>query len=519
MVKNQLKAGSIISYLQMGLSVVIGLVYTPIMIRLLGQSEYGLYNTVASTISMLAILNFGFNSGYVRYYSKYRKDGNEEAISRLNGLFLIIFTIIGAIAALCGLYLTTHLELVFKTGLTTTEYKTARILMLLLTINLAISFPMSVFSNIISANERFIFLKLCGIMQTVISPLVTLPILLLGFRSIAMVVVTLTITLVVDCCYIYYVLVILKNKFAFNNFERGLFKSLLVYSGFIAINMIIDQINWSIDKLLLARYKGTISVAVYSVGYTLYHHYAMFSTAISGVFTPRIHNLVNQTKDNVLEQKKILTDLFVKVGRIQYSVLALICTGMIYFGRQFVFLWAGDKYTESYYVAILLMITASSALTQNVGLEIQRALNKHQFRSIVYAFMAIINLALSVYLCQLYGPIGSAVGTALSLVLANGLAMNIFYHMKCNIDIIQYWKNILQMSKGLIIPIVIGIIQNKAFLIDSWLKFAVMVLIYSVAYFASMWWLGFNNYEKSLIIVPARKVVNRYINRRSRKDD
>ena len=61
---NQLKIGTVLSYLQMGISVLISLVYTPMMIRLLGQNEYGLYQTVTSTISMLSLLSLGFNSGY-----------------------------------------------------------------------------------------------------------------------------------------------------------------------------------------------------------------------------------------------------------------------------------------------------------------------------------------------------------------------------------------------------------------------------------------------------------------------
>ena len=77
---NQVKAGAIISYLQMALSVIIGLLYTPFMIRYLGKSEYGLYNTVSSVISMLSILSLGFNAGYIRYYSKYKKEENNENI-------------------------------------------------------------------------------------------------------------------------------------------------------------------------------------------------------------------------------------------------------------------------------------------------------------------------------------------------------------------------------------------------------------------------------------------------------
>ena len=154
---NQLKAGSLLSYLQMALSVIVGLLYTPIMIRLLGQNEYGLYNTVASTISMLSILSLGFNSSYIRYFAKYKHNNDKESIYRLNGLFLSIFIIIGVIAFVCGMFLSFNLELVFKQGLTTHEYGIAKILMILLTVNLSLSFPMSVFSSIISAHERYVF--------------------------------------------------------------------------------------------------------------------------------------------------------------------------------------------------------------------------------------------------------------------------------------------------------------------------------------------------------------------------
>ena len=76
------------------------------MIQVLGKSEYGLYNTVVSIVSMLSILSLGFNSCYIRYYSKYKQDNNTEAIYKLNGLFLIIFLVIGVVAFLCGLFLT-----------------------------------------------------------------------------------------------------------------------------------------------------------------------------------------------------------------------------------------------------------------------------------------------------------------------------------------------------------------------------------------------------------------------------
>ena len=88
---NQLKAGATLSYISMGLGYVISIIYTPIMLRLLGQSEYGLYNLVASVVAYLGLLNFGFGSAYIRFYSRYKVNNDRVNIAKLNGMFLIVF--------------------------------------------------------------------------------------------------------------------------------------------------------------------------------------------------------------------------------------------------------------------------------------------------------------------------------------------------------------------------------------------------------------------------------------------
>lgn len=499
----QIKVGSVLSYVQMALNVVVGLLYTPLMIRLLGQSEYGLYNTVASTISMLSILNLGFSSGYIKYFSKYKVQNDQDAIYRLNGLFLVIFTMIGMIAFACGIYLSNHLDIVFDTGLTQAEMMKARTLMMLLTVNLAVSFPMSVFSNIITAHEQFIYLKLLGMLKTIATPLLTIPLLLLGKGSIAVVVVTLVTAFAVDAVNIIYVLCVLHDRFVFRNIERSIFMELFSYTSFIALNIIVDQINWNIDKFLLGRYRGTVAVAVYSVGATLQTYYQMFSTALAGIFTPSIHRIVSSEKNVQCRNTKI-TNLFIRIGRIQYIILGAVCLEMIFFGREFIRYWAGEGYEESYTVALLLIIPVTIPLIQNLGIEIQRSLNKHRFRSLVYAAMAILNLLLSIPLCKLYGAIGSAVGTAISFVLANGIVMNIYYQRECGIDVILFWRNILRISCGFAVPVSFAVFYRMVLPMDQAVNVFAGIMTLACVYFLSMWKFGFNEAEKAVITVPLR---------------
>jgi len=157
---NQLKAGAVLSYISMGLGYIVSIIYTPIMLRLLGQSEYGLYNLVASVVSYLGLLSFGFGSAYVRYYSRYKVNNDEKNIATLNGMFLTVYIMIGFIALIAGGILVINTEMIFGEKLTVKELSTAKILMAIMVFNLSLSFPASVFNSYITANEEYIFQRL-----------------------------------------------------------------------------------------------------------------------------------------------------------------------------------------------------------------------------------------------------------------------------------------------------------------------------------------------------------------------
>ena len=510
--RKNLKMGSLLSYAQTILSIVIGILYTPVMLSYLGQHEYGLYSTVSSTIALMGILKLGFNAGYIRYFAQYKRKGDAENIKKLNGLFIHIFSALGLIALVIGLVLSENLTIVFGAGLSSDEYDLARKLMILLTINFALSFPISVFTVILSAHEEFVILKIVAIVKTVMTTLVSYLILRSGHKSFGMVIGHVLISLMCDATYLIYVQQVLREKFTFRHISVKVIKGLSSFTIFIAINILIDQINWNVAKIVLGRYVGTAEVAVYSIGFTIYQYYQVFSSSISGVFTPRIHSICVEYCDDVEKRNAQLTSLFLKTGRLQYIVLCLIMSGFIFFGQKFVVLWAGVQYERSFYVALLLMIPAIVPLIQNIGIEIQRALNNHHFRSIVDLIMAFINLSISIVLCQHYGAIGCAIATALSLVVANGIIMNIYYQKKCGIKIGRFWLEIGKASRGLLIPFVFGIVYVETVTIHSLMGVIVGAVLYSVIYAVSMWLFGMNKDEKTLARTIIAKVARRSTN-------
>lgn len=501
---NQLKAGAALSYISMGLGYIVSIIYTPIMLRLLGQSEYGLYNLVASVVAYLGVLNFGFGSAYMRYYSRYKVKDNKEKIAILNGMFLIIFSIIGLIAVIAGTILALNTELIFGSELTNVELSRAKTLTMILVINLAISFPNIVFTSYITANEKFVFQKIVQMIKTVINPFVVLPVLLMGYGSVGMVMTTTILNISIEVINAIYCIRKLKMRFSFKEFDFILMREMTVFSSFIFINLVIDQINWNLDKFILGRFHGTISVAVYGLAAQLNTYYMSIASTLSSVFIPRVHRLVASSKDN-----DDLTKLFTRIGRVQFIILSLISTGLVFFGRSFINMWAGNNYRDSYPIALLLIIPVTIPLIQSIGIEIQRAKNMHQFRSWVYLFIAVINLGISIPLTKMFGGIGAATGTAIALLIGNGLIMNWYNHVKVGLDIKYFWKQILGFVPALIMPILAGILINIFVDLYSLVYFLGFGTIYVIIFCISMWFIGMNQYEKNLIGKPVSRLLRR----------
>lgn len=491
----QIKWGIVLQYIQMALNIIIQLLYTPIMLKILGKNEYGIYNIASSMISYLSLLSLGFGASYIRFYTKYKVEEDEEGIKRLNGLYLIVFSFIGIIALVLGLVLSVYSNNFFNDTYTYEELKIAKILLIFLTINLSVSFPASVFVSYITSQEQFIFQKLINIGKTVLAPAVSIILLYFGYGSIGMVIITTTISLLVDFINVFYCIIKLKMRFSFKKLEFSLLKNIFLFSIFIAINEVINQINWQTDKIILGKIATASSgaVAVYAIGANINTMYVQFSTAISNVFTPKIHRIVAENNDDT-DQK--LTLLLTKVGRIQFFVLFLILSGFVFFGQFFILKWAGEGFDDAYYIVLLLIIPVTIPLIQNVGIEIQRAKNKHQFRSIVYLIMAIINVGISIVLCFKWGAIGCALGTAISLLIANFIIMNIYYQKKLGLNMVFFWKSIMKIIPSLIIPIGCGILIYNFISYDSLWQFGLLIILYSFVYFVSIFFIGFNQDEK-----------------------
>ena len=501
---NQLKAGAALNYVIIILNMMVGLLYTPYMLRMMGQSEYGLYSFVASVISYLTVLDLGLGNAIVRYTAKFRAEGKITEQYEMFGMFLVLYIVIGVVAFVAGLGLYFNVDSLFGATMTVEELYKARIMMLFLISNLAVTFPMSIFGSIINAYEHFVFPKIVNVVRVILNTVIMICLLKMGYKAVAMVILQTIfniLTLVINFVYCKYKL---KIKIFFRNFKWGFLKEVAIYSFWIFLNVIMDRIYWNTGQFVLGAFVGTVAVAVYAIAIQLEHIYMQFSTAISTVFLPKVTGMV--TKNN---NRKEISDLFVKTGRIQYIVMSLILSGFIVFGRDFINLWVGPGYEDTYIITLIFFVSLLAPLIQNIGITILQARNQMKFRSLLYIAIASVSLVFQILLSKKYGGIGCAISIAGALLLGQGLVMNIYYHKKQELDVLHFWKEILKMS---VVPIILILISNYLlpnFALDSWAKLCAAIGIFAVVYIPLFWIFSMNRYEKDLFIAFFKKIIKR----------
>lgn len=493
---NELKAGALLSYVNLAISCIIPIVYTPIMLQILGKSEYGLYSLSNSVISYLSMLNFGMGSAVMRYITKARAEEDYEKVNKTVGLFSLIYVLLAGLVILVGFILTYFSGSLFAKGLSGQEISKLKVLMIIMSLSTAVSFPVSVFSSVAVAYEKYVFRRIFDMIATIANPILNLVVLFAGEGSIGMALVGLFIQLAYAPVFISYCWRKLHIHPDFKKPDFKMLKEIWGFSAFVFLSMIVDMLYWSTDKVLIGALEGSVAVAIYNVGGVFTAMLQNMSSAISNVFVPRVTTMVVKKNDT-----KEISELLIRVGRLQYLIVAFILSGYIVFGKIFIHFWSGDGYMKAYYIAILTMIPLAIPLIQNIAYNTILAQKKHQFRAIIYAVIAVINVISTYLAIPKFGIIGAAVCTSIAFFVGNGLIMNWYYYKVTKLDMFGFWKNICRMS---IVPIVFTIlgfvIVNNILTIEGIWKFFVEVVIYSILYIVAMWITSMNSYERKLFL-------------------
>lgn len=491
---SQLKKGALLTYVNVLLTNVIGLVLTPFIIRELGDSEYGLYVLIGSFVGYLSLMNLGVNNAIIRFIAKYKAKNDKKGELEFLGTTIWVYMFISFILVVMGLILYFNLESIFGESLNPNEMRKAKIMFLILVGNLAITVPGGSFEAICNGYEHFVFPRTLKIVRYVIRAFTIYCVLTLGGKAISIVIVDTIFGMSIILITAVYVFSKLKIKISLKVFNKGLVKEILGYSLWVFLFGIVYKFQWNAGQIVLGINTDTVTVAVYGVGVLLGGYYGAFAGGINSVLVPRATQMVVTESSG-----KELTDVMIKIGRLNTFMLLLVSSGFILFGKTFIILWVGKTYELSWSIALLIMGVMTLPLIQAFGNSVLEAKKKNRFKSLLSFFTVGLGVIVGYFLSKEYGAYGIAI-PLITAMAVNSLVMNFYYKKIFDFKIIYFFK------KTLIIPLMVhGLLTTTALYvlkevqIDSWFYFMIYAIIYASIYIIITYFLLMNSYEKSLI--------------------
>ena len=492
--KNEKKLGAILSYTNIILNMCISVFFTPFLIRSLGDAEYGLYRVIQSFAGQFVIMTLGMSTIVSRNIVYYNETNKKEEKENFLAMAMIISGILVAILLGIGIIVYFNINNIFSNSLSSAEIETAKTLFIIFLCNIAVTIINDLFSGILNGHERFAVNNGTKTLNRILRIVILVVLIKLGFKSIAIVATDLALMVLVLVFNMFFGLSHLNEKIKFHYIDKQMLRATLLFSGAMLLQAVVNQVNNNMDNFILGIMTDTKTVTLYSVALTVFNAYACLTTVIVSIFSPQATRMVvnNATSDD-------LTNLVSRTGRYQFIIAGLVVVGFILFGRNFISIWVGNSYLPAYEITLILIIPITIPLIESVSNSVLDAKLKRMGRSIILCVMALINIVLSVILIKIFGYIGAAYGTALSVIIGHCILLNIYLKKTIGLKVFRMFKDIF---KGLLPSIVVSTIicvPLAVFLPNTFIMFVVKVLIFMFVFLAIVYKFGMNAEEKNMI--------------------
>lgn len=502
---NQIKLAAILSYSTILFNILAGLIYTPWMVGKIGQSNYGIYTLTISLISMF-ILDFGLSSAVSRFISKYRVENNEQSINDFLGVTYKLYIYIDILIVIVLTIVFFMIERIYI-NLTIDEIHKLKIIYLISGLFSIISFPFMPLNGIIVANEKFIFLKSLDLLQKVLTVLLMCVSLLLGAGLYMLVIVNVGVGIVLIIVKLVYINKNIKHRVNFKCKNRNILKQIFSFSIWATTIGIFQRFILNITPSILGVFSGSSQIAIFSIGMTIEGYAYTLSTALSGLFLPKVTNLVYGVSN---DSGKKLESLMIQVGRVQLFIIGAIFSIFITLGKDFVILWMGKGFENAYIVAILLIAPLVVIVTQEIANTMLVAMNKIKYDAYCILVTSIISFILSIILTPKMGAIGAAIAIFIGNIIGRIILKNIFFYKYLEISIRRFYMECqIKMSLPILVTIFTGIIISYFIPQINMFIFSIKTLFLVLIYTLSMWFIVLNKSEKDLVLNYAIKFKNK----------
>ena len=497
------KTAAIVSYISLIVSTLSSMFLTKIILFSLGENGYGLYQMIYSLASNLMVLDLGIGTVMIRYISEYHTKMDYKRESNFAAMMGIISIACSIIITMLCFFMANYIGNIYP-KLSHEEVITSRIMIYFMSIQFIFNIIGNYTSGYIQAYERFLYVSIRGIVNTIITFILTVLFLKLNFGCVGIVIANLLVIIIICVCDLIVLKRILNVKVKLYKWDNVIIRPAIGLMIAMFLQSIIGYINSSADKTILGIMCNKSDVTIYSIAATIITMFNTVPCVLSGFFQPQVTQMITRG-----ESRNKLGDLVARVGRIQFMLCMAILGAFFLFGKDFLQLWVGENIAPHAWIIVMIIMPVNMVpLVQTICLSILNGYNKRLYRSIILIGMTFVNVLLTVILINYIGAIGAPIATAISYLIGHVILLNIYYNKVIKLDIIGIFKCILKKSWICSILAIIISYPLTMWKEVSIISFIIKCSLFCIWYFALLYIYGLNRSERNLCAFYFNKVLN-----------
>lgn len=493
-------SGLILSYGYFALSAVVSIFMSSFVIRTIGKTDYGIYQSVAAFINYLTLLEFGTGRIMSRNISLLKKDGAEKIEIKRNISTILALNIGLMLVILAGsICFWLSLDTIYKNSMSSPQIAMAKRLFCFPVLSLVVSFFQQSFNGILIGYENYTFEKTVSIAKLVVRSTLLVAVLSVRSSIYLYVIVDTLINFLSFGITVLYVCIKLKAPIDFAYFDKQILKAIWPLCFAMLLQGLVSTANNTLDKFLISVMLTPEDVTVYSIAMTVYSMFSTIACLPMGMYMPEVAKNMRQGL-----RGQALTETMLRPCRLNVLITGLIIAGFTVAGRQFVTILYGEEFIIAWYCAMVTMIPMFFNTANDIVINVLDILQKRHIRSIILMGTTALNFVLTIYGIKYIGIIGASLATGIATLL-QVIILNYYYQTKININVIYLFRKsfsgiIPSMLAALVIALIpYHMIENE--FISFFVCGSVFVLVFGVIYCV----LGANDLEKQKL----RSIVNK----------
>jgi O-antigen/teichoic acid export membrane protein len=429
------------NWLGVGVSLFIGFVLSPIIVRRLGAERYGIWALVFALLDYFWFFDFGMNTAIVNFSARYRTANEPEKLNELINTALAFFSVISVVLVGSTLLVSSHSAVLFPGVSPIYRVEFSR-LILLTGLSWSGFVLLHIFTSCLDGFQRFELTSRAWIAMLMVRGVGCLVLVLNGYGLLEMAVMVVIGQLL---CY-------LVN---FWNFSRifpglrfgrvlirwGMFREMTHYGvhSFVATaaNLLLNQG----PALVTGHLLPTAFVGFFSLPLRLLQ-YGVDAVSRVGIVTRSRSAALDTSED----YQSVLR-LGIYTNRYCFAIFMPVVLFLLLYGKELITKWISAEFAAN--SAPLLPILAPAVAIAMAGQfnssSILFGLGKHQWYSRVLLAEAVVSIALMWLVIPQHGILGAAWVVSILMLLSRGIITPWIVSRSVNVSF-GYYMNSIYMA-------------------------------------------------------------------------